>query len=112
MVEVRSAFSAPISPLSSTTPARPATIAALIAASVAGHDGAAFGAERRIRYRRSERQCLLRFGFCGTQIRSFPSFRCGIFCTQEFCPEPAEDIIHDRFGVRNLRIARPAARLE
>src|SRR5271157_3529896 len=46
-----------------TAPAGAAAIAALIAASVARHDGPAFRAQGRIRHTLGKRQLLLRIGF-------------------------------------------------
>ena len=50
------------------TPARPSAVAALVAASIAGHDGAAFGAQGGVGDGRGEGQRLLRVGFGGTQV--------------------------------------------
>ena len=49
------------------TPARSPAIPAFVAASVARHDGAALGAQRRIRHGRRKGQILLRIGLGGPQ---------------------------------------------
>src|ERR1019366_5572045 len=89
-----------------------AAIAALITASIARHDGAAFRTQRRIRGHHIERQLLLRIGLRGTQRHALARLAHGIFRTQELGAHPAEDIIHDGFRVRDLLIPRPPARLE
>src|ERR1051326_6988384 len=97
----------------SATAAGPAAVAALVAASVSGHDGAALGATRSVGgaglY---ERELLLRIRFGRTERRRLAGLRDGVLRSQEARPQPAEHVIHDRFGVGNLRIPGPAARLE
>ena len=96
------------------TPARPAAVAALIAASIAGHDGSAFGAERGVLHRRdwSKGQRLLRVGFGRTQRQRVAYFARRVFGAKELRAQPAENVIHDRLGVRDLRIPRETAGLE
>src|ERR1035437_3367506 len=79
-----------------------AAIAALIAASVARHDGAALRTQRGIRgHGGVERQFLLRAGFGGTQGYALACLAHGIFRTQELGAHPAEDVIHkDRKSTR------------
>src|SRR5579871_7000579 len=89
-------------------PARSAAIPALVAAPVAGHDGAALGAERGVCDYRGKRQCLLRVRFGRAKLESLAGFRGGVFLAQEFGAEPAEDVIHDGLGIGHLRISRPA----
>src|ERR1017187_6295970 len=94
-------------------PARPAAISALVAASVAGHDGAAFGAQGGVGHRWRERQLLLRVGLGGAQrAGGFAGFRYRVFGAEELRAEPAENVIHDRLGVGNLLVPGPAAGLE
>src|ERR1019366_9288217 len=92
--------------------ARAPAIAALIAASIARHDGAALRTQRRIRGHHIERQLLLRIGLRGTQRHALARLAHGTFRTQELGAHPAEDVIHDGFRVRDLLIPRPPARLE
>src|SRR5262249_31744795 len=94
------------------TAAGAAAVAALVTASVAGHDPAALGTQWSVGNGRVEGKGLLRIGFGGTQRHSFARFGHGILAAQELRPEPAEDVVHDRFRVRNLLIPSPPARFE
>src|ERR1022692_2494106 len=89
-----------------------AAIAALVAASVARHDGTALRTQRRIRGHDVERQVLLRAGLGGTQRHGPARLAYGILRTQELGAHPTENVIHDGFRVRDGRIPRPPARLE
>jgi hypothetical protein len=87
-------------------------VAALVAASVARHDAAAFRAQRRIGTYALERQRLLRIGLGRPERHSLTRLRHRIFRAQELRAQPTENVIHDRLGIRNLLIPCPAARLK
>lgn len=93
-------------------PAGAAAIGALVATAIAGHERAAFGTERSVFDNRSEGQILLRLGLGRPELRSFARLRDSVFRPEKFGAEPAENVIHDRFRVRDLLIAGPAARLK
>src|SRR5689334_2982152 len=78
------------------TAAGAAAVAALITAAVAGHDGAAFGAERGIGRYGFERQRLLRIGLGGAECHGLASFRHRVLGAEELGAEPAKDVVHDR----------------
>ena len=77
-----------------TATARAATVVALIAGSVPGHDAAAFRTQRGIACADIERQRLLRLRFCGTKpgrITGLIHFR----NSEEARAQPPEDVIDD-----------------
>jgi hypothetical protein len=96
----------------SATAASPAAIPTLVAVPIPRRDGDAFDAQGGVGDGRGEGQRSLRVGFGGAQVRILAGFRGGVLGAQELRAKPAENVIHDRFGVGDLWIARPAARLE
>src|ERR1035441_4280758 len=90
--------------------AGPAAVPALVAASVAGHDRAAFGAHGGVGDRRCERQFLLRAGFGRAQRAGrIARLRYSVLGAQKLRPQPAENVIRDGLGVGNLLAPGPAA---
>lgn len=109
-----------------------AAVRALVAASVGGHQHAAFRARRRVVDRNTlarghfrlrmpdvhHRRISRRFRsscFCGCRgylLRCHRSFAIEIIRRNEFAAEPASDVINHRFGVADIRVSGVARRLE
>src|SRR5437764_1448542 len=92
-----------------TTAARSAAVLALITTPVTRHHAAALRAHRSIRrHSRRKRKFLLRTYLSRSQSRRFPGFiRIRILSPQELRSQPPENIIRNRFCIRNRLVARP-----
>ena len=74
----------------------------LIASAVASHETAAFRTERSVAHDIGfERQSLLRLRLGRSQLRRLARFR-RFGNAQESRAQPAENVVNDRLGVRNL----------
>src|SRR5262245_17174480 len=95
-----------------TTAACAPAVSAPVAASVWRHDRAAFRAQRGVQRDLIKREAWLWIPFRRPQSPGVAGFGGCVLRAQKLYVQPAEDVVHDGFRIRDLRVSCPAAWLE